>query len=162
MNTFKNSITILLFILSIFLVAFSLTNKAVFINNKPKQFQDIKTKVLGESTNIVSEIDKVEIEDLVMGEGKEAQLGSTIRVNYTGTLQDGTVFDTNQGNDPIEFKLEVGSLIEGWIIGIPGMKEGGTRKLTVPSEYAYGSQEVGNIPANSTLIFEVELVEAVE
>lgn len=108
----------------------------------------------------VVELDSgLEYEELQCGDGDEVARGDMITVHYTGTLEDGTEFDSSEGGDPIEFALESGSLIEGWVEGIPGMKEGGRRKLTIPSELGYG--EAGyppDIPPNATLIFEVEIV----
>ncbi|MBW4061935.1 FKBP-type peptidyl-prolyl cis-trans isomerase [Candidatus Saccharibacteria bacterium] len=98
--------------------------------------------------------------DVVVGTGAEAQVGSTITVKYTGTLADGTVFDSTdkQGGTPATFTLAQGQLIDGWVQGIPGMKVGGTRKLVIPASLGYGSQSVGSIPPNSTLVFTIELV----
>jgi FKBP-type peptidyl-prolyl cis-trans isomerase len=104
---------------------------------------------------------KLQSTDEVVGTGAEAKVGSTITVKYTGTLTDGTVFDSTakQGGTPATFTLAQGQLIEGWVQGIPGMKVGGKRKLVIPAALGYGSQSVGSIPANSTLIFEIELVD---
>ncbi len=100
------------------------------------------------------------IEDLVVGDGAAAKAGDTVSVHYTGTLIDGTVFDSSvTRGTPFEFRLGIGSVIQGWDEGVPGMKAGGKRQLTIPAEMAYGSRSVGSIPANSTLIFEVELLE---
>lgn len=100
-----------------------------------------------------------QVEDLVVGQGAEAQVGSRITVHYLGTLTDGTKFDSSYDRgELIEFALNPGSLIDGWIEGIPGMKVGGKRKLTVPADKAYGNRAIGSIPANSDLLFEVELV----
>ena len=108
----------------------------------------------------VVELDSgLEYEELECGAGEEVARGDTITVHYTGTLEDGTEFDSSRGGDPVSFALESGSLIEGWVEGIPGMKEGGRRKLTIPSELGYG--EAGyppDIPPNATLIFDVEVV----
>ncbi len=82
---------------------------------------------------------KLVMEDLVMGDGPEAKASSTITINYHGTLaKDGKVFDGNWGKDPATFALS--QLIEGWQLGIPGMKVGGIRKLTIPWQFAYGER----------------------
>lgn len=112
----------------------------------------------------------VEIVDIATGTGDEISVGSTISVTYTGTLSDGRVFDETP-TGPSTFLFDSGSLIEGWIIGLRGMREGGRRQLVIPSELAYSDQEVCFdpqrlcvddaffIPAFSTLHFDVELVE---
>ena len=81
-------------------------------------------------------------------------------MHYVGTLDDGTVFDSsyNRG-EPFEFILGSGRVIQGWDIGVLGMKVGEKRKLTIAPEFAYGSRAVGSIPPNSRLTFEVELLE---
>jgi FKBP-type peptidyl-prolyl cis-trans isomerase len=104
---------------------------------------------------------KLIIEDVVVGEGDEAKSGDTVTVHYTGTLTNSKMFDAsrNHGNKGFSFGLGKGQVIKGWDMGVKGMKVGGVRKLTIPSELAYGDQAVGGIiPANSTLIFEVELL----
>ena len=85
--------------------------------------------------------------------------GKTLSVNYTGKLENGTVFDTSVGKQPFEFMLGAGQVIPGWDQGLRGMKVGGKRTLTIPPSLAYGEHAVGDIPANSTLIFEVELLD---
>jgi peptidyl-prolyl cis-trans isomerase A (cyclophilin A) len=100
-------------------------------------------------------------EDLVVGDGAEAAVGDKVKVHYRGTLTDGSEFDSSKKHDsPFDFKIGAGQVIKGWDLGVPGMKVGGKRKLTVPSNLAYG--ERGHppvIPANATLIFEIELLE---
>ncbi len=92
-----------------------------------------------------------------------AKNGDTLVMNYTGRLTDGTEFDSNVNPkfghvEPFEFKLGAGQVIKGWDEGLLGMSIGEKKTLTIPAEKAYGSQAVGSIPANSTLIFDVELV----
>lgn len=98
------------------------------------------------------------VQDEVVGTGAMAQAGDTVSVNYTGKLQDGTVFDSSVGKQPIQFTLGIGRVIPGWDQGLQGMKVGGKRLLIIPPSLAYGSQGVGPIPPNATLIFEVSLV----
>ncbi len=103
------------------------------------------------------------IEDLIVGEGEEAKVGDTVLMHYEGTLEDGTVFDANTGEDtPFEFTIGAGMVIEGWEQGIPGMKVGGKRKLTIPSHLGYGETGSGSIPGGATILFDVELVEIVK
>ena len=102
------------------------------------------------------------MEDLVVGEGTEAQDFNKVVVNYTGKLKDGSVFDSslNPGREPFIFTLGVGSVIKGWDMGVKGMKVGGKRKLKIPPELGYGAKGAGNvIPPNAALIFDVELLE---
>jgi FKBP-type peptidyl-prolyl cis-trans isomerase len=97
-------------------------------------------------------------QDEIQGTGAEAKLGDILTVNYTGKLQDGTVFDTSAGKRPIQFVLGAGQVIPGWDQGLLGMKVGGKRLLLVPPDMAYGAEGYGPIPGNATLIFEVELL----
>jgi FKBP-type peptidyl-prolyl cis-trans isomerase FkpA len=97
--------------------------------------------------------------DEVVGTGDEAVAGKTVTVNYVGTLTDGTKFDSSYDrNQPFDFQLGGGQVIKGWDQGVVGMKVGGKRKLVIPPDLGYGAQANGKIPANSTLIFEVELL----
>lgn len=93
------------------------------------------------------------------GDGAEAKAGDKVSVHYVGTLKDGTKFDSSRDRDT-EFSFWVGEkqVIEGWDEGILGMREGELRRLTIPAALAYGSDAKPGIPANSTLVFEVELV----
>lgn len=102
------------------------------------------------------------IEDIIEGDGKEANDYNKVVVNYTGKLEDGSIFDSSlsPGKEPFTFTLGVGSVIKGWDMGVKGMKVGGKRKLTIPPELGYGDRGAGNvIPPGATLIFEVELIE---
>ena len=101
------------------------------------------------------------IEDIKIGDGAEAFEYNKVTVNYTGKLEDGSIFDSSlkQGRTPFAFTLGVGSVIKGWDLGVKGMKVGGRRKLTIPPELGYGDQGAGNIiPPGSTLVFEVDLL----
>src|SRR5712691_2684369 len=102
----------------------------------------------------------LQIEDLVVGTGATAAAGDTITVNYVGTFLDGRKFDASADHGgPISFQVGVGKLIKGWDQGIPGMKVGGKRRLTVPSDLAYGAAgSPPTIPPNTPLRFEVDLV----
>lgn len=104
----------------------------------------------------------LQITDEAVGTGAEAKAGNTVTVQYVGQLSNGTVFDAsrNHGTTGFTFTLGAGQVIQGWDMGVAGMKVGGKRKLVIPAALAYGNQDVGGglIPANSTLTFEVELV----
>ena len=104
-------------------------------------------------------VGKLEIVDTQVGKGKKAKRGQRVTVHYTGTLTDGTKFDSSIGKDPFKFVLGNKEVIEGWDKGIVGMKVGGKRSLTIPPEMAYGANGAGGvIPPNATLKFDVELL----
>jgi FKBP-type peptidyl-prolyl cis-trans isomerase len=123
-----------------------------------KQPQREGTKLTGfEPTESVTQL---EILDTVEGTGDEVQPGATITAHYTGALcANGIIFQSSHDmGRPITFPLS--GVIQGWQQGVPGMKVGGTRRLIIPAEMAYGSQSPApNIPANSDLVFDIELVE---
>jgi len=107
----------------------------------------------------VMNTDKLIIQDETVGTGAEAVAGKKVTVNYVGTLTNGTKFDSSYDrNQPFAFNLGAGEVIQGWDQGVAGMKVGGKRKLTIPPLLGYGSQDMGAIPPNSILIFEVELL----
>lgn len=100
------------------------------------------------------------IEDILVGKGAEVKEGDTVVMHYTGWLTDQTKFDSSVDRGvPFETKIGVGFVIRGWDMGVPGMKVGGKRKLTIPHHLGYGKYGAGDaIPGFATLIFEVELL----
>lgn len=106
-------------------------------------------------------MDELKIEDIRLGEGKAAVRGALITTQYRGFLEDGTEFDSSyRRGEHFQSVLSNGRLIQGWVLGLQGMKVGGLRKLWVPAHLAYGERQVGTmIPPNSNLIFEIELLE---
>ncbi len=103
--------------------------------------------------------DKFKIEDIQVGKGPEVQSGDFVLMHYSGTLKDGTKFDSSYDRGtPFKTRIGVGQVIDGWDMGVPGMKVGGKRKLTIPAKLAYGDEGIGDIPGGATLIFEVELI----
>lgn len=134
MNFFKN-----IFIISIIFFGLCCTNK------RSKEIMD----------------NNIKIEDILIGEGIKANNFNKVTVNYTGSLENGSIFDSslNKGREPFTFTLGVGSVIKGWDIGVKGMKVGGKRKLIIPPELGYGDNGAGDvIPPKATLIFEVDLL----
>lgn len=101
-------------------------------------------------------------EDVVVGTGPSPKVGKRVTVHYTGTLEDGTTFDSSRDHgQPFEFTIGVGQVIPGWDEGVMGMKVGGTRKLIIPPQLGYGAAGAGGvIPPNATLLFVVELLDA--
>lgn len=103
---------------------------------------------------------ELEIIDTEVGTGKEVSSGATIRAHYTGALcKNGIIFQSSHDfGDAITFGLD--QVIQGWTVGVPGMKVGGTRRLVIPAAMAYGeSSPAPNIPANSDLVFDIDLLE---
>jgi peptidylprolyl isomerase len=101
-------------------------------------------------------------EDVVVGTGPSPTAGKMVKVHYTGTLENGTKFDSSvDRGQPFEFTIGVGQVIPGWDEGVMGMKVGGKRKLVIPPQLGYGAAGAGGvIPPNATLLFDVELLDA--
>lgn len=105
-------------------------------------------------------ISRMVIDDIKFGTGETVKDGDTVSVHYVGTLQNGQEFDNSKKRgQPFEFKVGGGQVIEGWEKGVVGMQVGGQRILVIPPDMAYGSQGVGPIPGNATLVFSIELLE---
>lgn len=112
------------------------------------EFPDYKTTSSG-----------LQYKDIEVGTGTMPEKGQICVVHYHGTLLDGTVFDSSkERGQPFEFPIGVGRVIKGWDEGVMTMRIGGKRKLVVPPDLGYGSRTMGSIPPNSTLVFEVELL----
>lgn len=105
--------------------------------------------------------DGLVVEDLTVGAGREVRMGDTVKVHYTGTLADGTVFDSSRSNGtPFEFRVGSGQVIKGFDRGVLGMKIGGRRKVTIPYQLGYGTEgSPPRIPPRATLIFDLELLD---
>ncbi|WP_320664975.1 FKBP-type peptidyl-prolyl cis-trans isomerase [Prochlorococcus sp. MIT 1223] len=136
------------------------TNPTLFImatNNQTKKVSPLGEPQKAETFQVTSS--GLKFSELEVGSGSEASAGKNVSVNYRGTLENGKEFDSSYGRSPFTFPLGAGQVIKGWDEGVSGMKVGGKRKLIIPPELGYGSRGIGPIPANSTLIFEVELLE---
>jgi FKBP-type peptidyl-prolyl cis-trans isomerase len=154
----KKSINILIFVV----LAVIVIGVGVWYSGKVSQ--ESQTAIMAQGTaaeQAHSQImQNLKIEDVVVGTGAEAKNGDTVKVNYVGTLDDGTKFDSSYDrNQPFAFSLGAGQVIKGWDLGVLGMKVGGKRTLVIPSELGYGATGAGSvIPPNATLHFTVELL----
>nr|WP_242035688.1 MULTISPECIES: FKBP-type peptidyl-prolyl cis-trans isomerase [unclassified Leptolyngbya] len=115
---------------------------------------------MAENENVVTTDSGLKYTDEVEGTGAMPEAGQTVFVHYTGTLEDGTKFDSSRDrNQPFSFRLGAGQVIRGWDEGIASMRVGGQRRLIIPPELGYGARGAGGvIPPNATLIFDVELL----
>lgn len=108
----------------------------------------------------VKTVQGVTIDDRKLGSGQAAKNGDRVGMRYIGKLQkDGKIFDSNKSGKPFSFKLGSGEVIKGWDIGVAGMQAGGERRITIPAHLAYGSKKTGEIPANSTLQFDIKMLD---
>lgn len=115
---------------------------------------------LMEAADANGNLNKLVIDDILVGKGDEVKEGDTVSVHYVGTLQNGTEFDNSKKRGaPFVFKVGEGRVIKGWEQGLVGMKVGGQRILVIPPELGYGENGIGPIPPNSTLVFSIELLE---
>jgi peptidylprolyl isomerase len=136
-------------IISLIIIILVVLGIVLLVNNKE-----------GGETEATIDMEKLSVVILAEGQGDPIQVGQTAVVHYTGTLIDGVVFDSSlTRGTPLEFRYGVGSVIAGWEKGLENMKVGEKRRLVIPPEFGYGDTQVGSIPAGSTLIFDVELLE---
>lgn len=144
----KTSIAVVVSVIIIFLMVGGVSLLKDFTNNNTKEM------------NQQNSVTNLEMKDLAVGTGEVAVFGKEVTVHYTGVFTDGKKFDSSRDRGiPFTFKLGAGMVIKGWDVGVEGMKVGGKRLLIIPPEFAYGPNDYGPIPGNSTLIFEVELLE---
>ena len=97
--------------------------------------------------------------DMTEGDGFTAQRTSLVALHYVGYLPDGTIFDTSAGGEPFQFRLGGSEVIRGWNLGIPGMRKGGMRRLVIRPTLGYRSRARGRIPPNTTLVFDIQLLD---
>lgn len=132
----------------------------VVIVGNSKDINEARTEAYLQAIDKKGNFNRMVIDDIKIGVGEEVKEGDTVFVHYVGTLQDGTEFDNSRKRgEPFEFKVGEGMVIKGWEEGLIGMKVGGQRVLVIPPELAYGDRDIGEIPAGSTLIFAIELME---
>lgn len=165
MNPTQTGIAVAL-ALAVVIFFFVFNGLALFSNPVPSSAVSTEATTTNSALNTtttmpIENVTQLQATDEVVGTGAPAAAGDTITVQYVGALTDGTVFDASakRGTEGFTFALGAGQVIKGWDEGLVGMKEGGKRILVIPASFAYGNQAVGDIiPANATLIFEVELV----
>ncbi len=148
----KNIIIIIILLIAVVLAFY-------FIIKPRETAAPTNENTVSNNSNNTNKMDEVKIEVLQQGQGAETKNGDVLTVNYVGTLENGTKFDSSiDRNQPFSFTLGAGQVIQGWDQGLVGMKIGEKRRLTIPASLGYGDRNIGTIPANSTLIFEVDLL----
>ncbi len=159
----NKTISIILFVV----LAVAVVGAAMWYNNKSDQaMQQAQTQAAiiaqqEQAQTLAKIMQNFKITDTVVGTGAVVNNGDTVNVLYTGTLPDGTVFDASSkhGNQPFSFTVGAQNVIQGWDLGVVGMKVGGTRELTIPPELGYGAGGYPPIiPGNTTLHFTIQLL----
>jgi peptidylprolyl isomerase len=152
------TVIVILAITLLALAALAVAQTAPAKKPTPKPATSTPTKVTGAPIKTATGL---EYWDIKVGTGAVAQSGQHVKVDYTGWLTNGTKFDSSVGTGkPFDFKLGARQVIKGWDEGVAGMKVGGKRQLRIPPDLAYGEKGYpGVIPANSTLIFDVSLLD---
>jgi len=137
----------------------ALSQSNVVVVGGGEDINNERAAALRASSDARGNIKKLVIDDIVLGTGDEVKVGDSVEVHYIGTLQGGQEFDNSKKRgDTFKFTVGEGRVIAGWEQGLVGMKAGGQRILVIPPELAYGNQAIGPIPANSTLVFAIELI----
>ncbi len=150
----KKIISIIIILLTIIL--------SFYLLNKILEQKEVEQAVEENEEKEVVIQEELVIDILEEGTGQEAQNGDSLKVHYTGTLEDGTKFDSSlDKGEPFVFTLGVEDVIKGWDLGLLGAKVGDKRKLTIPADLGYGDSGAagGKIPPGATLIFEIEVLE---
>jgi FKBP-type peptidyl-prolyl cis-trans isomerase len=144
------------FIVPVFILAIL---AVILLFSKGSSLPDLNSEnIQGEDMDNI-DYSELKVETIVEGSGKECESGDEITVHYTGTLKDGTKFDSSvDRGEPFTFVLGIGQVIKGWDEGVEGMRIGEKRLLQIPSSMGYGEYGAGSIPANAGLQFEVELL----
>ncbi len=163
-NLLISLVVIVLFAVGVYYFTKNMPEKT---NMQSAQMENINENQVMENEQVPAEVNTTpstgapEMQVLRAGEGEAmSKAGDTLGVLYQGYFQDGTIFDSNvESGQNFEFTLGAGEVIQGWEIGLVGMKVGEVRRIAIPPAYAYGENAVGTIPANSTLVFDVELKE---
>lgn len=158
------TISVLVILVAVLIYALTLINKpgGDFIKNLTEPPKDEQTNNQTQNMTITSQPgdEKLIKNDVIAGKGDEVKAGDTVSVNYIGTLENGTKFDSSYDRkQPFEFTVGAGGVIRGWELGLLGMKVGGKRELVIPYQLGYG--EAGNppvIPPKATLKFTIELL----
>jgi peptidylprolyl isomerase len=135
-------------------------NAIATIQTTTKTTTEEPTMTAANDADLVTTDSGLKYKEIKVGAGATPTQGQTVTVHYTGTLEDGSKFDSSRDrNSPFSFKLGVGQVIKGWDEGLSTMKVGGRRQLVIPPELGYGARGAGGvIPPNAVLIFDVELL----
>ena len=161
----KNKIIYILVISLVVIMAWFFIKKSMNVSNNSELDSLVKKDEVVEPKNDgwTKFANGLEVQDLVVGSGAEAKKGDIVSAHYVGTLSNGQKFDSSYDHgQPFSFALGGGMVIQGWDLGLVGMKVGGKRKLIIPPDLGYGDRNIGEglIPPNSTLFFDVELMAA--
>jgi peptidylprolyl isomerase len=159
-NLIISIVVIILFVVGLIVLFRAFPPKEAIINEQDMNTSQNEEQVAGDTTNTTPVSEELLKTIVTEGTGEAIVAGKIAVVEYTGMFTDGTVFDSSiPRGKPFEFTVGAGQVIQGWDIGVLGMKVGEEARLVIPGKYAYGEQGAGDvIPPNATLIFDVKLV----